>query len=206
MSIPIPAQPRPSKERRTISGSFCSSNLENNPRFCTRVANGLRRFDGIDRVRYSGRAGWSSLVARRAHNPKVVSSNLTPATILLLNSQGVAGSQQPLCFSEKVQKGPEFLPTGPLIADHLPSQRDCKRPESSLHRCVQAVAAAVSAECSACPSSRQRNAGTRAVRSAGYSASRGADEFFASREDFVQTAFRFERRRAGHSVSGATSK
>jgi hypothetical protein len=26
-------------------------------------------------------AGWSSLVARRAHNPKVVSSNLTPATI-----------------------------------------------------------------------------------------------------------------------------
>ena len=25
-------------------------------------------------------AGWSSLVARRAHNPKVVSSNLAPAT------------------------------------------------------------------------------------------------------------------------------
>jgi hypothetical protein len=25
-------------------------------------------------------AGWSSLVARRAHNPKVVSSNLTPAS------------------------------------------------------------------------------------------------------------------------------
>jgi hypothetical protein len=29
-------------------------------------------------------AGWSSLVARRAHNPKVVSSNLTPATIFLV--------------------------------------------------------------------------------------------------------------------------
>src|SRR6266566_859196 len=27
-------------------------------------------------------AGWSSLVARRAHNPKVVGSNPTPATIL----------------------------------------------------------------------------------------------------------------------------
>ena len=27
-------------------------------------------------------AGWSSLVARRAHNPKVVSSNLAPATNL----------------------------------------------------------------------------------------------------------------------------
>ena len=26
-------------------------------------------------------AGWSSLVARRAHNPKVASSNLAPATI-----------------------------------------------------------------------------------------------------------------------------
>ena len=27
-------------------------------------------------------AGWSSLVARRAHNPKVVGSNPAPATIL----------------------------------------------------------------------------------------------------------------------------
>ena len=26
-------------------------------------------------------AGWSSLEARRAHNPEVVSSNLTPATL-----------------------------------------------------------------------------------------------------------------------------
>ncbi len=41
----------------------------------------LPRFDGSALVRYSGCAGWSSLVARRAHNPKVVSSNLTPATI-----------------------------------------------------------------------------------------------------------------------------
>jgi hypothetical protein len=30
-------------------------------------------------------AGWSSLVARRAHNPKVVGSNPTPATIFLFN-------------------------------------------------------------------------------------------------------------------------
>ena len=29
-------------------------------------------------------AGWSSLVARRAHNPKVVSSNLAPATKYLI--------------------------------------------------------------------------------------------------------------------------
>jgi hypothetical protein len=35
--------------------------------------------NGKSRIIYG--AGWSSLVARRAHNPKVVSSNLTPATI-----------------------------------------------------------------------------------------------------------------------------
>ena len=29
-------------------------------------------------------AGWSSLVARRAHNPKVVGSNPAPATIYLV--------------------------------------------------------------------------------------------------------------------------
>jgi hypothetical protein len=41
-----------------------------------------QEFDGNSLLRYSGCAGWSSLVARRAHNPKVVSSNLTPATNL----------------------------------------------------------------------------------------------------------------------------
>jgi hypothetical protein len=30
-------------------------------------------------------AGWSSLVARRAHNPKVVGSNPAPATNFLVN-------------------------------------------------------------------------------------------------------------------------
>jgi hypothetical protein len=40
------------------------------------------KFDGRLLVGYTSNAGWSSLVARRAHNPKVVSSNLTPATIL----------------------------------------------------------------------------------------------------------------------------
>jgi hypothetical protein len=44
-------------------------------------ATDLESFDGITVLRYSSYAGWSSLVARRAHNPKVVSSNLTPATI-----------------------------------------------------------------------------------------------------------------------------
>ena len=31
-------------------------------------------------------AGWSSLVARRAHNPKVVGSNPAPATTFRLNA------------------------------------------------------------------------------------------------------------------------
>ena len=31
-------------------------------------------------------AGWSSLVARRAHNPKVVGSNPAPATNLILDA------------------------------------------------------------------------------------------------------------------------
>ena len=39
------------------------------------------QFDLSSLIRYSHEAGWSSLVARRAHNPKVVSSNLTPATM-----------------------------------------------------------------------------------------------------------------------------
>ena len=37
----------------------------------------------------SGVAGWSSLVARRAHNPKVVSSNLAPATIHAIKSLSI---------------------------------------------------------------------------------------------------------------------
>ena len=35
-------------------------------------------------------AGWSSLVARRAHNPKVVGSNPTPATKKALVLQGLS--------------------------------------------------------------------------------------------------------------------
>ena len=34
-------------------------------------------------------AGWSSLVARRAHNPKVVGSNPAPATTFRLNALAV---------------------------------------------------------------------------------------------------------------------
>src|SRR5580704_10052964 len=58
-----------------------------------------REFDALSTVRYTSIAGWSSLVARRAHNPKVVSSNLTPATIQFVNSQGLAYQWQALLLS-----------------------------------------------------------------------------------------------------------
>ena len=46
-------------------------------------------FDAALRFRYHAFAGWSSLVARRAHNPKVVGSNPAPATNLSSCTRGV---------------------------------------------------------------------------------------------------------------------
>src|SRR5271157_4157692 len=46
----------------------------------------------------SSGAGWSSLEARRAHNPKVVGSNPTPATKL---KQGVSLKTNPLFLSSE---------------------------------------------------------------------------------------------------------
>jgi hypothetical protein len=45
-------------------------------------------FDELKCFRYYAFAGWSSLVARRAHNPKVVGSNPTPATKLRNKTKG----------------------------------------------------------------------------------------------------------------------
>ena len=54
-------------------------------------------------MRYDVGAGWSSLVARWAHNPKVEGSNPSPAT-------------NPTCGR------PEFAPSPyPLIKFHVPS-------------------------------------------------------------------------------------
>ena len=39
------------------------------------------KFDGLASIDYDRTAGWSSLVARWAHNPKVGGSNPPPATI-----------------------------------------------------------------------------------------------------------------------------
>ena len=60
-------------------------------------------------LRYTWNAGWSSLVARRAHNPKVVSSNLTPAT----NSRCKPRTQASgvFVFGEKFKAGSELPKT-----------------------------------------------------------------------------------------------
>ena len=39
-------------------------------------------------------AGWSSLAARRAHNPKVGGSNPSPATIFLTVLRGIDGKKK----------------------------------------------------------------------------------------------------------------
>jgi hypothetical protein len=78
----------------------------------------LTKFDAISQLRYTTYAGWSSLVARRAHNPKVVSSNLTPATIQFVNAQRVVHQRQPFLLSTWVHLGAEFHPIAPQAAHH----------------------------------------------------------------------------------------
>jgi hypothetical protein len=47
-------------------------------------------------------AGWSSLEARRAHNPKVVGSNPTPATSVRFTGTGTRGLSLFCCVSDRV--------------------------------------------------------------------------------------------------------
>jgi hypothetical protein len=58
----------------------------------------------------------------RSHNPKVVSSNLTPATIQFVNAQGVAHQGQPLLLWIWAHLGAKFGPTAPRTSNHLHSQ------------------------------------------------------------------------------------
>ena len=55
---------------------------------------------GALRIMRTSDAGWSSLVARRAHNPKVVGSNPAPATKFSKGSQqGGPFCTVDICFS-----------------------------------------------------------------------------------------------------------
>src|SRR5947209_5625777 len=76
-------------------------------------------------------AGWSSLVARRAHNPKVAGSNPAPAT----NETPV---QRPF---PRERGGPLLVPEGPFVTPLSPEVSRCRshgRPvalvEPSVHR------------------------------------------------------------------------
>src|SRR5436190_24292062 len=93
----------------------------------------LPEFDASALLVYSGCAGWSSLVARRAHNPKVVSSNLTPATNLS-DSQGLVGCFQRalLLFGKDLGKKSVF----PYQSQAIQSRtiRQVSRPRSVHHR------------------------------------------------------------------------
>ncbi len=46
-------------------------------------------FDSSQKMRILIGAGWSSLVARRAHNPKVVGSNPAPATRFIIKASSI---------------------------------------------------------------------------------------------------------------------
>ena len=58
-------------------------------------------------MRYNSCAGWSSLAARRAHNPKVASSNLAPATRYIKGLQRC----EPFALSGCV----DFVPSGTTL-------------------------------------------------------------------------------------------
>ena len=64
---------------------------------------GIPRFDEPLRFRYHSFAGWSSLVARRAHNPKVVGSNPTPATNFSCSISYLEATAPVASFSFSVQ-------------------------------------------------------------------------------------------------------
>src|SRR5580658_886589 len=48
-----------------------------------------RKFDDVEGIVYDRTAGWSSLVARWAHNPKVGGSNPPPATNAIIELRGI---------------------------------------------------------------------------------------------------------------------
>jgi hypothetical protein len=75
-------------------------------------------------------AGWSSLVARRAHNPEVVGSNPTPAT-KIIDSQGLVGCYQQalLAFGKDLGKKSAFPPHlfGHSVPNNFPSSSAASR-------------------------------------------------------------------------------
>src|SRR5580692_12111198 len=86
----------------------------------------VRRFDDVGVIVYDQTAGWSSLVAQWAHNPKVGGSNPPPATTYqLLGTHWLPfapalGTTDP----PQVSQG-NTLRTTTLLAARLPSDMAC---------------------------------------------------------------------------------
>ena len=80
--VPIDAPPSVSPSRR-LPDPTCPSWASRLPTFMSRTllnSRACENLTGCDTFRYHEPAGWSSLVARWAHNPKVAGSNPAPAT------------------------------------------------------------------------------------------------------------------------------
>src|SRR5208337_5682569 len=71
--------------------------------------------------RYNPEAGWSSLVARRAHNPEVEGSNPSPATIQSLNFR----------TSQRIDRNLRVRARFTIAVGHGERVREPKSPESS---------------------------------------------------------------------------
>ena len=67
---------------------------EGNSTFQARLPTRERRFDPPIRAQYTWIAGWSSPVARWAHNPKVAGSNPAPATKFEIAVSDLEGAYQ----------------------------------------------------------------------------------------------------------------
>ena len=71
-----------------------------------RLKSGVGRFDDVEAIVYDQAAGWSSLVARWAHNPKVGGSNPPPATKPLYWFQWV----EPISQTDSTTLSPDSQP------------------------------------------------------------------------------------------------
>jgi hypothetical protein len=79
-----------------------------------------RKTSGRACYAYWSAAGWSSLVARRAHNPKVEGSNPSPATIEEAGRRGLGASEAPPPFPAWHRYGTR---SGPSAAESGLTQR-----------------------------------------------------------------------------------
>ena len=72
-------------------------------------------FDDAESIVYDQAAGWSSLVARWAHNPKVGGSNPPPATKIRLKRNKLRGTENRFPFSLSVFSGKMSVFSGFLV-------------------------------------------------------------------------------------------